>query len=360
MSLTTERPKHGAGGGIVDPAPGSSDGTVSARRGAGEGGSGRRDSAKSSKGSNGSKAPSAKPAKNRLRLNIVLQVVGMAAIGLLVYPDAANWVNSISHNGEITGYVRQVEGTPREERQRVLDAAYAYNDQLEPGPLTDPYISMAEDAELRTELYEAYQEMLRISGTDAIGTLNYPAVGVSLPMYHGTSDEVISKGVGHMYGTSLPVGGPSTRSVLTAHSGLPSAKLFTPLHDAKVGDTFWISVLGEDHHYRVEELETVEPGQTDSFRIIENEDWVTLFTCTPIGVNSHRLLVHAQRIDGPEAEGLTTLMSDDLDPGFPWWAVWFFGGSGALAYLLLAPPRKKRTRAPEAAEGVSPSASAGV
>ena len=258
--------------------------------------------------------------------------------------------------------MRQVEQTPSEERQRILEAAYAYNDQLEPGPLTDPYISMAEDKVLRSELYNAYEEMLRISGTDAIGTLNYPRVNIALPMYHGTSDEVISKGVGHMYGTSLPVGGPSTRSVLTAHSGLPNAKLFTPLHKAKVGDTFWISVLGEDHHYEVRKIETVEPGDTKSFEIIEGEDWVTLFTCTPIGVNSHRLLVHAQRIADPEESLVSeTIAGDGVQLGFPWWAVWFVGGSLLVGLVLFAPPRKKKQKkpAPGAGAGAGAGAEAG-
>ena len=165
-------------------------------------------------------------------MSVGLQLGAMLGIGLLVYPDAANWINSLDHNSEISGYVRQVDSTPSEERQRVLDAAYAYNGELEPGPLTDPYLTEYEDARTGSDLYAAYKQMLRVSGTDAIGTLNYPDVSVTLPMYHGTSEEVISSGVGHMYGTSLPVGGPSTRAVLTAHSGLPQAELFTPLHNA--------------------------------------------------------------------------------------------------------------------------------
>ncbi|WP_017792429.1 class C sortase [Leucobacter salsicius] len=265
----------------------------------------------------------------------------MLGIGLLVYPAGADWVNSIGHNSEISGYIRGVESTAGPERQRILDAAYAYNDYLEPGPLTDPYISMNEDAVMRSELYAAYEEMLRVSGSDAIGTLSYPEIEVALPVYHGTENAVISKGVGHMYGTSLPVGGPSTRSVLTAHSGLPQAKLFTPLHDAKVGDNFWISVLGEDHHYEVREIETVLPNETDSFEITEGEDWVTLFTCTPTGVNSHRLLVHAERISGPESDGREVIAGDGVELGFPWWAVWFIGGSAAVGWLLFSKPRTR-------------------
>lgn len=286
-----------------------------------------------------------KKQKQRLASNIALQVFAMFGIGLLIYPDGADWVNSLGHNSEISGYTRQIENTPPEERQRILDVAYNYNDQLEPGPLTDPYLSEAEDALVGSEVYKAYEEMLRVSGTDAIGTLNYPDANIALPMYHGTSDEVISKGIGHLYGTSLPVGGPSTRAVVTAHSGLPHAKLFTELHDAQVGDIFWFSVLGEEHYYEVRELETVLPNETDSFQIIEGEDWITLFTCTPVGVNSHRLLVHAQRIPGPEAVGEQVIDGDGIRAGFPWWLVIFIGGSALVALMLFMPARKKKKKA---------------
>lgn len=272
----------------------------------------------------------------------VLQVFAMIGIGLLLYPQAADWVNGLGHNAEISGYIQQVENTPGQEQQRILDAAYTYNDQIEPGPLTDPYLSETEDAALGSDVYQAYENMLRISGTEAIGTVHYPKVNIALPIYHGTTDEVLSKGAGHMYGTSLPVGGPSTRSVLTAHSGLPHTKLFTDLHDAQVGDTFWISVLGEDHHYQVRELETVLPNQTESFQVIEDEDWVTLFTCTPVGVNSHRLLVHAQRIPDPQDVN-NTIAGDGVTTGFPWWALWFVAGSGAVAWVLFAPVKQRKT-----------------
>ena len=291
------------------------------------------------------KRPRTKRQRRRLALNIALQTFAMVGIGLLVYPDAANWFAVLNHNSEISGYVDRVEQTPSEERQAILEAAYRYNEQLQPGPLTDPYISQSEDEALRSDVYLAYEEMLRVSGTDAIGTLNYPAIDTALPIFHGTADETISKGVGHMYGTSLPVGGPSTRAVMTAHSGLPQAKLFTNLHRAKLGDTFWISVLGEDHHYRVEKIETVLPGETESLEIVEGEDWVTLFTCTPIGVNSHRLMVHAVRIADPVAdEDRRALSGDGVTAGFPWWAVWFVGGSGLVAWVLFAPPRRRRKK----------------
>lgn len=296
--------------------------------------------------------PTARPTPGRktrratLVRTVLLQVIAMVGIGLLLYPDAADWFASLNHNAEISGYVDSVAQEPTAQRQAILEAAYAYNDELEPGPLADPYITESTDEAHRTAVYQAYERLLAVSGTDVIGTLSYPAVGITLPIYHGTADETISKGVGHLYGTSLPVGGPSTHAVLTAHSGLPQAKLFTPLKEAKVGDQFWISVLGEDHYYEVRSIETVLPGQTDSLKIVDGEDWVTLFTCTPIGVNSHRLMVHAVRIANPETEGsgAMAISGDGISAGFPWWAVWFIGGSLAVAAVLWWSGRSRGSR----------------
>ncbi|MCG7415047.1 class C sortase [Microbacterium aurum] len=278
----------------------------------------------------------------RIAVSVLLQVVAMAGIGLLVYPDAADWFARRDHNAEISGYVDNVEQTVSGERGALLDAAYAYNDQLQPGPLTDPYLAQSDPTQSETAVYQAYEQLLSVSGSDAIGTLSYPAVGITLPIYHGTSDETLGRGVGHLYGSSMPVGGPSTHAVLTSHSGLPQAKLFTPLLGAKVGDTFWISVLGEDHYYRVQSTETVLPGETESLAIVPGQDLVTLFTCAPIGVNSHRFMVHAVRIADPPADAEQVIAGDGLTAGFPWWAVWFVGGSLVVAVILFAPPRRKR------------------
>lgn len=292
-----------------------------------------------------STAGAKKPAKRQSKLvSVLLQLVAMLGIGLLVYADAADWFSRFGQRDDISSYVEKAEQVPDEERQRILEAADDYNDQLSPGPLADPYISQGEDEALGTELYQAYEELLRISGTDVIGTVSYPELDIALPIRHGTGEDAISRGVGHMYGTSMPVGGPSTRSVLTAHSGLANTQLFTPLLDAEVGDTFWISVLGEDHYYRVAETETVLPEEVSSLEVIDGEDWVTLFTCEPIGVNSHRFMVHAERIPDPEDGGDEAITSDSLSAGFPWWALWFLGGSAVVAWLLFSKPKQKTGR----------------
>ncbi len=264
----------------------------------------------------------------------------MFGIGLLLYPQAADWFSSLSHRSQIATYMGQVESAESGDRQRILDVAHDYNEQLNVGPLTDPYVSEFEDSMSTSDRYRAFEKLMNVSGADAIGTLSYPGVDISLPIFHGTSGRVLSTGVGHLYGTSLPVGGPGTRSVLTAHSGLVRAKLFSSLHDARVGDIFWISVLGEDHHYRVEQIHIVRPDDTESLTIIEGEDWVTLFTCTPIRVNSHRLLVHAQRTD-PPGDAIEVAAADAAAHA-PWWAVMFVGGSLLAALILFLPMRTKK------------------
>lgn len=273
---------------------------------------------------------------------IMLQVIAMIGIGALVYPAAANWVATLSHNAERSGYVRTVGGMTDEQRESALAAARAYNESLPGGQLVDPYSATGEEVTEAADdaAYRAYQDVLAASGTNVIGEVIYPRLGIGLPVYHGTSNEAITNGAGHLYGSSLPVGGPSTHSVLTSHSGLVHAKLFTKLPKAKIGDTFEVRVLGETEYYRVDDIETVEPFVTDSLSVVEGEDRVTLFTCTPIGVNSHRLLVHGVRIPAPDGAGDTELSGDGITAGFPWWAAIFVAASGTVAYALFAPPRR--------------------
>ncbi|WRS30315.1 class C sortase [Actinomycetaceae bacterium MB13-C1-2] len=272
---------------------------------------------------------------------LLIQFAVMVGVGLLVYADAAEWFSAINQRRVMTGYNQSVEQTSDPRREELLDAAYQYNDTLQAGLLLDPFITKEDDGELNTPRYRAYMELLRVSGSDAIGTLTYPDLDIALPIYHGTEQSALSRGIGHLYGTSLPVGGPGTHSVLTAHSGLKNARLLTNLLNAEVGQTLWISVMGEDHYYQVRQIETVEPGDTESLAIIPGEDWVTVFTCTPIGLNTHRLMVHAERIDGP---GDIITVPEVPAVGFPWWVVWFVGVSSVSALLLFTPGRKRAER----------------
>ncbi|MFC6234050.1 class C sortase, partial [Leucobacter soli] len=275
---------------------------------------------------------------------IALQFGAMLGIGALLYPAAADWFATLQHDARISGYVEQVAALPDELRIAELDAAHDYNAHLPEGVLRDPYGGEAEaPAEAADDAYLAYQDVLRVDDDGVIGRLSYADLGISLPVYHGTSERVLTNGVGHLYGSSLPVGGPSTHSVLTSHAGLVHAALFTRLPQAEYGDVFQIDVLGETHYYQVDDIRTVLPEETGSLRIVDGEDFVTLITCTPTGINSHRLLVRGARIDAPESASRTSIPGDGRGAGFPWWAVLFVAGSAVTASLLFAPSRRSRS-----------------
>lgn len=265
---------------------------------------------------------------------LLVQALVMAGLAVLLYPSAANWFSDLNHNNQIAGYTEGVESLPDELRQHERRLAEDYNARMPQGPLRDPYSSAPTNTGAESEAYAVYEKLLAVSDNGVIGSLAYPAVGITLPIYHGTSDAAISKGAGHLYGSSLPVGGPSTHAVLTAHSGLAQARLFTDLHNAKVGQTFSVRVLGEQHYYKVDRISTVAPGSTDSLQIVAGEDYVTLVTCTPVGVNSHRLLVRGERISAPSGSR-EDIESASITAGVPWWAVVFIGGSAATAILLV-------------------------
>lgn len=281
------------------------------------------------------------PAKpRRLGVPIVLQLAAMLGIGALLYSSAADWFSTLNHNSEISGYVEATAQLPDAVRDEALDLAREYNSHMPAGMLRDPYSSPANEAETDAG-YLAYEALLRVSDNGVIGQLSYPRLAINLPVYHGTGEDALTRGAGHLYGSSLPVGGPSTHSVLTSHSGLLNAALFTRLPEARTGDTFELIVLGETRYYRVDGIERVLPEATEGLRIVPGEDRVTLITCTPTGINSHRLLVHASRIAAPETDGARTIAGDGKTAGFPWWAVVFVGGSALTAYLLFAPPRRR-------------------
>ncbi|MBN9611898.1 MAG: class C sortase, partial [Actinobacteria bacterium] len=240
---------------------------------------------------------------------------------------------------------------PDPARSAALQAAREYNAQLPPGVLRDPYTTEVASGDLAKDPgYQRYERLLVPSGAAAaagsaagvIGELDYPGVGLSLPIYHGTGEQSLTRGVGHLYGSSLPVGGSSTHAVLTSHSGQVNASLFSTLPEARLGDVFQLSVLGERLYYRVDRIDTVLPEQTENLTIIPGGDYVTLVTCTPIGINSHRLLVRGERVAAPQGAGREAIAGDGRSAGFPWWAPAFLAGSGAVAWMLFGPSRRAR------------------
>ena len=261
------------------------------------------------------------------RDRVLIQVVIIVGTVLLLYPSAADWFSSRLHNAELSGYVETVEKVAPEVRQDLLEVANDYNRRMPQGPLRDPFSTS--DAGDEKAAYDAYQQMLQASPNGVIGNLMYSGVAVDLPVYHGTEDDVLAKGVGHLYGSSLPVGGPGTHSVMTSHSGLVNATLFSNMpKKAALGDEFSMEVLGERHYYKVDQILTVLPHESESLRIVDGEDHATLITCTPIGINTHRLLVRGTRIPAPveAAEAGTWIPGDGVVAGFPWWIIGLGGG----------------------------------
>lgn len=279
--------------------------------------------------------------RRELRQNVIILAVIMAGLAVFLYPTAADWFSRLNHNNAITEYRQAAGSTSAAERSEALRLADEYNSRMPQGPLRDPFAYESASSDIDAG-YSAYEDILTVSESGVMGRVKFEEVGIDLPIYHGTSDETISKGAGHLYGSSLPVGGPSTHSVLTAHSGLPNARLFTPLHDVELGDRFWVEVLGERHWYVVENIAVVEANDLSELQIIEGEDYVTLFTCTPVGVNSHRLLVRGVRTETPPDE--VNYLQNDVSAGFPWWVIIFVGSAAGTSALLWGPGVVRRRK----------------
>lgn len=225
---------------------------------------------------------------------LVLVVVGLA---ILLYPTISNFLIEQNASRMIESYDDAVEALSEEERQAILDEAHAYNAALaaRAGAGSAGEADSASSAE-SAALLERYNEVLDLNGNGMMGYISIPSIEVTLPIYHGVEEQVLQEAVGHIEGTSLPVGGMATHAVLSGHRGLPSAKLFTDLDQMQEGELFFIRVLDETFAYQVDGIETVLPDETESLAIRAGEDKVTLVTCTPYGINSHRLLIHAHAV----------------------------------------------------------------
>ncbi len=215
---------------------------------------------------------------------VFLLFVGLS---VMLYPVISDWWNSKVQTRAISNYDTAVSKMDRSQTEEILRKAHEYNKRLDslPMPFTD-YSKI-----------DGYEETLDISGTGIMGYITIPAINSELVIYHSTSDEVLNIAAGHLQGTSLPVGGTGTHSVISAHRGLPSAKLFSELDQLVIGDTFTITILDEILTYQVEKIFIVEPDQIDKLLTVEGKDYVTLMTCTPYGINTHRLLIRSKRID---------------------------------------------------------------
>jgi len=260
------------------------------------------------------------------RLPFVVAFVGLIGASALLYPSAAIWLSSVDQAHEVNNYRSKVTAIGPADRHRSLTAAAAYNKQLSTGHVSLPAHARLPHAASPAAV-SGYLDQLNADDDGLMARIRIPSIDTDLPIYHGTSDAVLNKGIGHLQGTSLPIGGTGTHSVLTGHRGLASAELFTKLNELRSGDRFTIEVLGQVLTYRITTTSVVEPDETKFLQPVPGKDLVTLVTCTPLFINSQRILVTGERVL-PTPLGDRQLAGAEADSGvFPWWMV---GGSFAL------------------------------
>ena len=287
--------------------------------------------------------PRARPKRRWGGTQTIVVIVAALGAAVLVYPMAASWFSAWKHDTEVDGYVQTVESVPDRELEALRDAAREYNEVLPSGPLRDPYALGADGRQAEVGLgADAYARLLRVPGVEAMSRVRIPSIDVDLPIFHGTEEGMLSRGVGHLYGSSLPVGGSGTHTVLAGHTGFVQATLFDHIAELREGDLIVLTTLGEDLYYEVDQSIVVLPDETEALRQEAGRDYVTLVTCTPTGVNTHRLLVRAERVDAPaESETRSVLADDTGAAGFPWWAL-ILVGVPALAAFAVTPRRRRR------------------
>jgi sortase A len=235
-----------------------------------------------------------KPKKKKKRVSLsTIILVAMMLIGfsVLLYPTVSDYYNSFHQSRASVNYDAVVAELDDTDYEALFAQAELYNEHLK--SLSFPFTQY-------DELEEEYLAALDVAGNGIIGYVSIPKISVQLPIYHGTSDSVLNVAAGHFEGTTLPIGGESTHAVISAHRGLPSAKLFTNLDKLEVGDTFTITVLNQVLTYQVDQILIVEPTQLEALNVIAGEDYVTLQTCTPYGINTHRMLVRGKRVENVE------------------------------------------------------------
>lgn len=259
--------------------------------------------------------------KQKRQHPLFLVLVFLLGAALVLFPVVSQISYYLASHENINQFEKEAAQIDNKEIDRRIELAHAYNETVTNKNLVDPYTKLQKEG--RTE----YARMLKVH--EQIGYVSVPRIGEKLPIYAGTSETVLQKGVGHLEGTSLPVGGPSTHAVLTAHRGLPTARLFTDLDKVKKGDIFFVKNIKETLAYKVDQIRVVEPTELDAVAIVEGKDYMTLLTCTPYMINSHRLLVRGHRIPYSEKEE----KQEEAKAGIPFW-MWILLGLLLLVIFL--------------------------
>ncbi|MBO5870921.1 MAG: class C sortase [Clostridia bacterium] len=234
---------------------------------------------------------------------VLLILAFLAGLSLLLYPAVSDYINSMHQSKVITSYSEFVATIDDEEYEKILQDAIEYNKDIKKRKNT----FILEDEELKR-----YNELLNVSGNGLMGYIEIPSIKCTLPIYHGTSNTVLQTAIGHLEWTSLPTGGESTHCVVSGHRGLPSAKLFSNLDQLSEGDIFMMRVLDEVMTYQVDQILIVEPDQIESLQVVEGKDYCTLFTCTPYGINTHRMCVRGHRIENIEEAKTVHITSEAI------------------------------------------------
>lgn len=311
---------------------------------------------------NTAQAPKAATKKKRRsewprRLVPILMI--LAGIVVLLYPVGATYYNNYKQAEFAYKYNSQAQQVPPHKRSEAIDRARAYNAKLGETALMDPWSG----GDMSTN--PGYQDYLhQLNDQDAMARLRIPNIKVDQAIYHGTTDATLARGVGHLYGTALPVGGDNTHSVLTAHSGMANATMFDRVHELKEGDTLFIDVYGETLAYQVDQIQIVLPSEIDKLVMQPGRDIVTLVTCTPYAVNTHRLLVTGHRVPYDPAKDSAKTPISSMDWTIqPWMRDRFIGAAAALGFLLImmtgwiiSDAKARRRRARKAAEKASQTA----
>lgn len=230
-------------------------------------------------------------------LFIIFFLVGLS---VMLYPVISNYINTKHQSYAIASYDQIISSMSQEDNSRIFEKAQEYNDRLR--ELASPLDNFSE--------ISGYKDTLDITGTGIMGYITIPMINIQLPVYHGTDADVLNIAAGHLEGSTLPVGGSSTHAVISAHRGLPSARLFSDLDSLTEGDIFTVTVLDRVMTYQIDKIAVVQPSEMENLRIVNSEDYVTLLTCTPYGVNTHRLLVRGKRTDNGTVPGTVMVPSD--------------------------------------------------
>ena len=270
------------------------------------------------------------------RSTIILILIFLVGLSVMLYPTVSDYVNQRHQSRALASYDETVNEMSDADYTAYFEAADAYNQRLAATP----------NSFFTPEQVSGYDETLDVSGTGIMGYITIPRIGVELPVYHGTSDGVLQVAAGHLEGSSLPVGGAGTHAVISAHRGLPSAKLFTNLDELEVGDRFTITVLNRVLTYEVDQISIVLPTEIDQLLPTEGMDYVTLMTCTPYGINTHRLLVRGKRVETTESQKHIRVAADAfrIEPIIvaPILAIPML--LAALVGVLVAPHLRKRSK----------------